>query len=46
MSEADLLATVERMCKLLGFRYYHTRYSRGSVPGFPDLVIIGRQAII
>ena len=46
MSEADLQALVERMCLLLKLRYYHTRNSRGSAPGFPDLVIVGSKGVI
>jgi hypothetical protein len=39
MSERDLQAIIERMCLVLGLRCYHPRDSRGSVPGWPDLVI-------
>lgn len=40
MREADWQATVEATLKLQGWRLYHTRDSRGSVGGFPDIIAI------
>ncbi|MDI3330677.1 MAG: VRR-NUC domain-containing protein [Micrococcus sp.] len=40
ITEAQLQGTVEQMATLLGWRWYHTRDSRRSVKGFPDLVMI------
>lgn len=39
--EEDLFEAVRELCKILRLLVYHTRDSRGSYPGFPDLVIIG-----
>jgi hypothetical protein len=41
MSEADLQAAVIDLARILGLLIYHTRDSRGSAAGFPDLFIIG-----
>jgi hypothetical protein len=46
MREADLERAVVSLCGWLGLLVYHTRDSRGSVPGFPDLVIVGRGGVI
>jgi hypothetical protein len=39
MSEKAFQASVERLAKLYGWRYYHTWRSIRSVAGFPDLVL-------
>jgi hypothetical protein len=39
-SEEELQANVLRTAGLLGWRYYHTRDSRKSAGGFPDLVLV------
>src|SRR5215470_3585029 len=46
MRETDLERAVISLCGWLGLLVYHTRDSRGSVPGFPDLVIVGRGGVI
>jgi hypothetical protein len=33
------------LCKVLGVRYFHAYNSRHSVPGFPDLVLVGRHGV-
>lgn len=45
MTEAQLQAAVIKLCKLYGLHWHHQRYSIGSVAGWPDLFICGRQAI-
>lgn len=43
MSEAKLMAQIERVCHLLGLLAYHTHDSRRSAPGYPDWHIVGRN---
>lgn len=45
MSEAQLLAAVRKLAGLTGWMTYHTHTSKGSEPGWPDLVLLSvRQA--
>jgi hypothetical protein len=46
MSEAELLQQVRDAAKALGLLCYHTHNSRRSEPGFPDVVLVGRKAMI
>lgn len=46
ISEAKLQRLVEEYCLNKGVLYYHTRDSRGSVAGFPDLVILASRGIV
>lgn len=45
MSEDALLEAVRKLARLTGWMTYHTRLSKGSEPGWPDLVLLSvRQA--
>jgi len=46
MTEADLLLSIRQLARLTGWRCYHTRYSLGSDPGFPDLVLVRLGRVI
>jgi hypothetical protein len=46
MREAHLQAAVIGLCQWLGLLVYHTRDSRGSAAGFPDLVIVGPRGVL
>lgn len=39
-NEAHFQRSVERAAAALGWRTYHTRFSKGSDKGFPDLVLV------
>lgn len=50
MTETELLTAVTSgtrkrpgLCELLGVRYFHPYDSRRSVPGFPDLFLVGSE---
>lgn len=46
MTEASLLGRVRHLCDLYRTEHYHTKDSRGSTPGFPDLVIVGPGGVL
>jgi hypothetical protein len=46
MTEAELQAQILDLCKHMGLLAYHTYDSRRSVPGFPDLVIVGKDHML
>lgn len=46
MHEAQLLANVRRVAKLLGWRCYHTWNSQNSEAGFPDVVLLRPPRLI
>lgn len=46
MSERELQACVEKLCKLLGIMYYHTHRSDRSVAGYPDYTLIGQRKLL
>ena len=46
MTERELQAQVDLMCKQLGLYHYHTWNSQRSAAGWPDSVIIGTRRAI
>lgn len=46
MSEADLLSNVREMARVTGWMAYHTRDSRRSDIGFPDLVMVRKNRVL
>lgn len=46
MTENEFLAKVRETCRWMGLAVYHTHRSDRSEPGFPDLVIVGSNAIM
>ena len=43
MTEAALLAAVRQLAKYNNWMTYHTQWSRGSEPGFPDLLLVNAR---
>lgn len=46
MNETQFQQKVLDLCAWLRLKAYHTYDSRRSAPGFPDLVIVGRNGVI
>ena len=46
LSEYTWQGMVLQLARATGWTYYHTRSSRGSVPGFPDLVLVRGDRLI
>jgi len=46
MTERQLQQSVTDLCRVFHLLCYHTRDSRGSAAGFPDLVIVGDKGIL
>jgi hypothetical protein len=46
VTEEQLLDSVTELAQWLRLLTYHTRDSRRSAPGFPDLVLAGRRGVI
>jgi hypothetical protein len=46
VTEADLQSSVVDLARWLKILAYHTHDSRRSEPGFPDLVLAGRNGVI
>ena len=46
MTEAELDAAIVKLCKLYGWRRYHTYRSKHSPAGFPDLVLVKPPRLI
>ena len=45
MSEQALQQVIVQWARSLGIEWYHTRDSRGSRKGFPDLVLVGSRVL-
>jgi hypothetical protein len=45
MTERQLMQSVIDLCRIFHLLCYHTRDSRGSSSGFPDLVIVGSAVL-
>lgn len=45
MTEAQLQSAVTDLCTYYGLFWYHPYDSRRSVPGYPDLTIVGTRVI-
>lgn len=46
ITEADLQADVMKLARVAGWRRYHTRDSRRSHHGFPDLVLVRKGVLV
>jgi len=46
MSEEAFQQWVIELARVCGWRYYHTRYSKRSPSGFPDLVLVRNGLLI
>jgi hypothetical protein len=46
MTEAQLLETIREAAAIGSWLLYHTRDSRGSAAGFPDLVLVRGKRVI
>jgi hypothetical protein len=46
ISEAELQNWIFGLCKALGVRFYHTKDSRRSPKGFPDLTLLGASGLL
>jgi hypothetical protein len=46
LTEAQFMAQVIRLAEVFGWRHYHTRDSRRSPEGFPDLVLLRRPRVV
>ena len=45
-TEKDLDAAIVKLCKLYGWRRYHTYRSKHSPAGFPDLVLVRDRILL
>ncbi len=46
MTETELQSHLVKLCRDLGLGCYHTGYSLGSAPGYPDLTIVGPGGVL
>jgi hypothetical protein len=46
LTEAQWSRAIVATAKQFGYTVYHTRYSIGSTPGFPDLVLVRPPRVI
>ena len=45
LSEKQFGGQLEQLCKILGWRYYHTHNSRFSAPGYPDYTLVRERVV-
>ena len=45
-NESHFTDSIRKAARVFGWRTYHTRFSKGSEPGFPDLVVTKRGKLI
>src|SRR5260221_6781169 len=46
MTEAELQRNILQAAKMTGWTAYHTRYSLGSEPGFPDVLLLRGERLL
>lgn len=46
ITEKEFHRTVAAFLRARGFRVYHTRYSLGSDPGYPDITAVGHGTVL
>ena len=45
LTEKQFGGQLEQLCKLFGWRYYHTHNSRFSAPGYPDYTLVRERVV-
>ena len=45
LTEKQFGGQLEQLCKLFGWKYYHTHNSRFSAPGYPDYTLVRERVV-
>lgn len=45
LTEKRFGGQLEQLCKLFGWKYYHTHNSRFSAPGYPDYTLVRERVV-